>query len=339
MLSTCIKQKLFIICAMLMISSIAFAQKYKTVEMDSYLQQMQKDGKLNGVVLIADKNKVIFDGAFGYADASKKVPLSMDYRFHIGSVAKEFDAVGIMMLKEQGKLNLTDKLSCFFPNFPAWAQKISVLNLLQYTSGLPEVQWKTVHSDTDNWRDLQALQKLDFEPGASYAYNNNNTFMRRRIIEKVSGMSFNNFVLKKILPKADIRDGVVDPTGTDAMVAQSFDNDFKQDGLAVPISGWTCLTADGLYRWSKCINNFSIIGPASTKTILIPIGEGKQSGLGGGTMRNGKVLTHVHDGKALHYQALQQINTAKGRIIILLTSQNQDNVYEIAAALEKILDN
>lgn len=332
------KSSLLLFPAICLIAIPAAAQKEKAALISAYLNRAHQAGLFNGNILVADGGKVIIKKAIGYADASKLIPLTTRYRFHIGSIAKEFDAVGIMILKEQNKLSLDDKVSKFFPELPSWAEKISIKNLLQYTSGLPEVRWETVHSDADNWKNLEALQQLDFEPGSRYAYNNNNTFLRRRIIEKVTGISFNQFVQQNMLQAAGINDGMVDPTNSDPLIARSFNNDFKQDGLEVPISGWTCLNVDDFYRWSQCIIHFCLIDPASTRTIITPVEPGKQCGLGGGSMQGNKVITHVHDGSALHYQALELTETTKGRAIIILSNQRQGNVYDIAAAIEAILD-
>lgn len=168
--------------------------------------------------------------------------------------------------------------------------------------------------------------------------NNNNTFLRRQIIEKVTGIPFNQFVIQNILKQAGIKNGVVDPIASDSLIARSFNNDFKQDGLDVPISGWTCLTVDDFYKWSKCISSFCLINPASTHTIITPAGPDQQSGLGGGSMKGKKVINHTHDGTALHYQALELTDANKGRTIIILSNQRQGNVYDIAAAIQAILD-
>lgn len=321
------------------IGARAFAQTDKAALINTFLDKANKSGIFNGNILIADGGKVILRKAIGYADASKKNPLTTQYRFHIGSVAKEFDVVGIMMLQEQNKLNINDKVSRYFPGLPAWAKKISIKDLLQYTSGLPDIKYRTVHGDADNWKDLQSLENLDFDPGSSYAYNNNNTFLRRQIIEKVTGISFNRFVQDNMLKVAGINNGVVDPTVSDPLVAKSFNNDFKEDGLEVPISGWTCLTIDDFYKWSQCINNFCLISPISTSEIITPFSADKQSGLGGGRMKDNKVITHIHDGTALHYQALQLTDATKGRTIIILSNQRQGNIYDIAATIQSILDN
>ena len=332
------KSTLLIFLTTFLIGTRTFAQNDKTSLINTYLKDANQAGLFNGNILIADHGKVIVRKAIGFADASKNVPLTLQYRFHIGSIAKEFDAVGIMMLQEQGKLSINDKVSKFFLNLPAWAEKISIKNLLQYTSGLPEIKYQTVHGDADNWKNLDSLQKLDFEPGSSYAYNNNNTFLRRQIIEKVTGLPFNQFVQQNMLKASGINNGVVDPTASDTLIARSFNNDFKQDGLEVPISGWTCLTTDDFYKWSQCISNFCLISPASTRTIITPAGPDEQCGLGGGSMKGQKVITHTHDGTALHYQALELTDATKGRTIIILSNQRQGNVYDIATAIQAILD-
>jgi D-alanyl-D-alanine carboxypeptidase len=318
--------------------SQTFAQRDKTALINSYLKAANQAGLFNGNILVADHGKLVLKEAAGFADASKENLLTMEHRFHIGSIAKEFDAVGIMMLQEQGKLSINDKLAAFFPDLPAWAQKITIKNLLQYTSGLPEVKYKTVHSDADNWKDLQSLAQLDFEPGSRYAYNNNNTFLRRQVISKITGIPYNQFVQQNLLKPAGISKGIVDPTAADPLIARSFNNDFKQDGLDVPISGWTCLNADDFYKWSQCINNFCLISPASTRVIITPAAAEEQCGLGGGKMKGDRVMLHTHDGSALHYQALLVADATKGRTIIILSNQRQGNVYEIAAAIQAILD-
>jgi len=322
----------------LLITSTAVAQQTKAEKIKAYLEHANQLGLFNGNLLVVDHGEVVYKAAIGYADASKQTPLTTAYRFHMGSIAKEFDAVGLMVLQEQGKLSLDDKVSKFFPELPDWAGKISIKNLLQYTSGLPEVKYQTVHGDADNWKDLKALQQLDFEPGSKYAYNNNNTFMRRQIIEKVTGMPIKNFIEQKLLKPYGINNGIVDPTDADTLIAKSFNDQGKQDVLEYPIMGWTCLNLDDFYTWAQCLQKFSIINPTSTRDIITPVEPGKQSGLGTGSMNGNQLIRHVHDGIAMRYQALEVTDGPKNRTIILLTNNRHDNVYELGNTIEAILD-
>jgi len=322
----------------LILNDFASAQNNKALQIDSLIHKANSIGIFNGNILVVDHGQVVYKGAVGFTDASSQTKLTTQYRFHIGSIAKEFNAIGIMMLKEQGKLSLDDELSKYFPELPAWADSISIKNLLQYTSGLPDVKWRTVKNDADNWNDIKEIKKLDFEPGKSYAYNNNNVFMQRRIIEKITGIPFSEFVEQKMLKPCGMASAIVDPTDQDTLIAKSYNDSHQQDGLAYPISGWTCVTLDDFYKWAQCIESFKLIGPASTLEIITPIAPGKQCGLGEGVMKQGRLISHVHDGTAQHYQALLASYIPDERTVILLTNNKQDNVYEINTAIQNILN-
>lgn len=297
-------------------------------------ENLQQSKSFNGNVLIAEKSKIIYEKAFGQADTNKLNHLNIKYRFHIGSIAKEFNAVGIMMLKEQGKLNLDDAVSKFLPELPSWASKIKIIHLLQYTSGLPQIKWKEVNQDSDNMAFLKSTASLDFEPGTKYDYNNNNVFLQRRIIEKITNMSFDSFVIKKILFPIGIKNALVDPD-EEKLFAKSFNNKGKQDAIKYNISGWTALNLKDFYKWSEAINSFKIITPESTNQLFIPFSEGNQTGLGEGSIVNGKVTKHRHDGTAFNYQALVVSNP--NFTIILMTNNKQNNLDEISDSIQKIL--
>ncbi|SEM61252.1 Beta-lactamase [Mucilaginibacter gossypiicola] len=314
------------------------AQQTRIAHIDTLIQRANRLGLFNGNVLVADHGKIIYKAAIGYADASKTARLTDQYRFHIGSIAKEFNAVGIMILEEQGKLNLDDKVSKYLPQLPAWAGKISIINLLQYTSGLPDVKWKTVKDDAGNMADLMKIDSLDFEPGKKYAYNNNNVFLQRRIIEKITGQSFKQFVEDHELKPAGMNTAIIDPDENDKLVAQSYNNDGKPDGLVYPISGWTAVTLDDFYAWANAIAKFKLISPVATREIINGVTPGRQSGLGGGSMEGDKILSHVHDGTSLNYQALLVSKVPEGVTIILMTNNKQGNLYSIEKSIEAILD-
>jgi len=304
-------------------------------KLDSLFQKALQSKTFNGNVLIAEKGKIIYEKAFGKADTSNTIQLNTDYRFHIGSIAKEFNAVGIMILKEQGKLKLNDPVSKFLPELPSWANKIKIINLLQYTSGLPQIKWNEVNQDSDNMAFLQKTSVLDFEPGTKYDYNNNNVFLQRRIIEKITNMSFNSFVINKILKPIGIKNAVVDPDEKEPLFAKSFNSKGKQDILKYNISGWTALNLKDFYKWSQAINSFKIINIESTRELFEPFSKDNQTGLGGGTIENGKVTSHIHDGAAFNYQALL-INSLNSTII-LMTNNKQNNLEEISNSIESIL--
>jgi CubicO group peptidase (beta-lactamase class C family) len=329
---------LFFVPAMFTMQT-ANAQSTKAVKIDSFIREANKSGLFSGNIEVRDYHKVIYKKSIGFTDASKRVKLTDQYRFHIGSIAKEFPAVAIMMLKEQGKLSLDDKVSKYITDLPAWANEISIKNLLQYTSGLPDLKWKTVNGDDSNWQDLKKLDTLNAVPGTAYAYNNNNNFLQKAIIAKISGMTFKEFTEQKILRPCGMSASVVDPTDQDTLMAKSYDNSGKQEALIYPITGWTAVTINDFLKWSDALASFKLISPASTLQILTPVsGEDKQAGLGHGTMNKNVLKTHIHDGIAQKYQALLDADFSKGRTVILMTNNRQNNVYQLNDIIQAILD-
>ncbi|MFD0763813.1 serine hydrolase domain-containing protein [Mucilaginibacter lutimaris] len=327
----------YILLALLLITGIASAQN-KLNRIDSLIKEKNKQGLFNGNVLVAENGKVIYRTAIGYADTTKQVQLTTAYRFHIGSIAKEFNAVSIMMLQEQGKLNIDDKINKYLNGMPGWANNISIKNLLQYSSGIPNLNWKALNGDADALAAIKAIEKPDFEAGTQYAYNNSNTFLQRQIIEKVSGMKFNDFVSKKLLKPLGMNNSIVDPVDSTPFMAISYNNSFVRSPLVYPITGWTAVTLDDFYKWEKGLENFKLINPESTRQILTPFAPNRQCGLGGGTMDGPKLITHQHDGTAMNYQALLTASVPKGRTVILMTNNKQNNLYDINNAIEAIMD-
>lgn len=331
------KNKILFFAIILAISINSYSQKKQAkADLDTLFQKAFEAKAFNGNVLIVEKEKILYEKSFGWADASNTTPLNTAYRFHIGSIAKEFNAVGIMMLKEQGKLKLDDPVSKFLPELPEWANKIKIIHLLQYTSGLPQIKWNEVNNDADNMTHLKNTLKLDFEPGTKYDYNNNNVFLQRRIIEKISQMPFNSFVINKILKPIGIKDAVVDPDEKETLFAKSFNNKGKQDILKYNISGWTALNLKDFYKWSEAINSFKVINQESTRELFEPFSKDNQTGLGAGSIENNKVTNHIHDGAAFNYQALLISNPKL--TIILMSNNKQNNLEEISNSIQSILD-
>jgi CubicO group peptidase (beta-lactamase class C family) len=102
------------------------AQSVNSRSIDSIMQVANARGIFNGNVLVAQKGRVIYQQSFGYADAGRRKKITSDLRFDIGSVSKEFNSTGIMILKERGLLKLDDPISKFLPGLPAWASKVKV---------------------------------------------------------------------------------------------------------------------------------------------------------------------------------------------------------------------
>jgi CubicO group peptidase (beta-lactamase class C family) len=161
--------------------------------------------RFNGNILVAKGGNIIYQQALGYADFNSKRPLNDSSVFELASVSKQFTAMGIMICKERGLLSYDDNIKKFFPGLPY--DNITVRNLLTHTSGIPsyedqfEKKWdrKKIAFNKDVIAMLQQEKDtLFFKPGSKWQYSNTGFALLASIIEKVSGISYNNFMAKNI---------------------------------------------------------------------------------------------------------------------------------------------
>lgn len=184
---------------------IGFSQNNVVTAIDSFMNGQANHFNFNGNILVAEKGTIIYQQAFGYADYSTKRRLSNQSVFELASVSKQFTAAGILLLKQKGQLQLSDSLRKFFPELPY--TNITIQQLLNHTSGLPDymnamqagwdVQKVAFNNDVIA---VMAKKKLPvhFQPGEKWEYSNTGYMLLASIIEKVSGMSFNEFMATNI---------------------------------------------------------------------------------------------------------------------------------------------
>lgn len=170
-------------------------------QINEYLKGQERYFRFNGNVLIAEKGKLIFKGSYGYADFNTRRMLNDSSVFELASVSKQFTAAGILMLRDQGKLRLTDSLRQYFPELPY--HHITLYHMLTHTSGLPDYEehmskkWdKTrIAFNSDMIAFLAKEQPpVHFKPGSKWEYSNTAFALLASIIEKVSGQSFSGYL-------------------------------------------------------------------------------------------------------------------------------------------------
>ena len=176
-----------------------------TAKVEEYMNAATRVEGFNGAILIARDGKPIISRGYGMANIEHAVPNTPQTVFRLGSITKQFTAMAIVMLQEQGKLNVNDPICKHLPECPATWQPITVKNLLTHTAGLPNYTGfpnfaKTASLPVTN-ADMFALLKdkpLDFAVGEKYAYSNSGYFLLGTIIERASGKTYADFLLEKI---------------------------------------------------------------------------------------------------------------------------------------------
>jgi CubicO group peptidase (beta-lactamase class C family) len=179
-------------------------------DVDRYVQAERKYEGIPGLAIgVLDHGKTVKATGYGDADAGLKVPVSPQTVFNSGSMAKQFVAAGIMLLVQDGKLNLKDSVTQYLQDAPASWKTVRIENLLSHTSGLGDYSTTELTapgspfdftkniSEDDLRKRLYALPKV-FEPGSDWAYCNTNYVLLGMVIEKVTGMPWGAFLSKQI---------------------------------------------------------------------------------------------------------------------------------------------
>ncbi|WP_143569712.1 serine hydrolase [Tenacibaculum agarivorans] len=327
----------------LFVSSFTFqlrAQNNHSTQIDSLLEVCHKRGIFNGNALVIKNDETIYRAEKGFTDGSKMKKLSEKSIFDIGSISKEFNAVGIMMLKEKGLLSLNDKLSKYQLDLPDWSNKISIKHLLQYSSGLPQVNWEAVHSDSDVYKRLQNLKALKFEPGTGYLYSNNNIFLQKRIIEKITGKTFDQFLKQDILQPIGMNSSVIDHQYGNPDFVRGFNSKGINDKkLELKMSGWVCPSIGDLAKWGNQLLSYNIISKESLYQLFEAYSKESQSALGNGTFSNKELTSYVHHGSSLSYESIIYYDVQEKVMIVLMTNSKSLKIGDIAEAIMHIVKN
>jgi D-alanyl-D-alanine carboxypeptidase len=211
------KKKRTIIKSIVAIFTISFIfqiqyiySQSNTIEtVKSELDNRVKEDKFSGVVLIAKDSKVIFQQAYGYSDRDTKRPNSIDTKFRFGSMGKMFTGVAIMQLVQEGKVNLEDTIGSYLTDYPnKEVSKVTIHQLLTHTGGTgdvfgPEFEHHRLElKELMDYVALYGVRGLLFAPGSKHEYSNYGYILLGRIIEVISGMSYDKYVHEHIFTVA-----------------------------------------------------------------------------------------------------------------------------------------
>ena len=196
----------FLISVFLLIFNSCFGQKAAVNQneikqkIDSYINEVIKINEIPGVALAVIKDgKVIYEKYFGKASFEDNKPVDKNTAFKIFSTTKLITNVGIFQLIEKGKLSLEDPISKYLDNLPKEWQSIKVKNLLTHSSGLPNiVMFQDIPITLSYNEKIAILSKkpMEFATGSEYNYNQTNYLFLTKIIEKITGLSFEEYIMQ-----------------------------------------------------------------------------------------------------------------------------------------------
>ncbi|HEX9061479.1 MAG TPA: serine hydrolase domain-containing protein [Clostridia bacterium] len=269
----------------------ALPKKLET-NIDSY----SKEIGFSGNIFVAKGGEILLNKSYGFSDFEHKTLNTNDTRFLVGSLTKQFTAMAIMQLEEKGLLSVEDKINKYIDGFPE-GDKITIHHLLTHTSGLPQnielkpdpsLQMKA--TDFKNRYptafaislkesiDLEKKQSISFlfAPGEVYSYSNAGYYLLGYIIEKASGMSYEDYMVKNILnPLKMTNSGFGFDRRSNKLLAlgyiennESITKNSFIDMAAIAPAGGLYSTINDLYKWDRALYKYDLISKKSMDKIF-----------------------------------------------------------------------
>jgi len=302
---------------------------------------LTKTGVPSASVAIVKDGRIAYVQAYGDARLEPRTPARPEMRYSIGSISKQFTATAILLLQEQGKLSLDDKVAKFIPGLTR-ANEVSIRQLLSHTSGyqdywpqdyVPPLMLQPISAN--RILDLWARKPLDFDPGTKWQYSNTNFVIAGVIVEKASGTPLLDFLHRNIFDPL----GMKSVTNTDQEKLGEFDASGYLRYALGPLRpspkegrGWLfaagelSMTAADLAKWDISIINQKVLKPSSYKEfetdVLLKNGSGTDYGLGlDVTMKSGhRVLGH--GGEVSGFTSQNTVFPDERVAIVVLTNQD-----------------
>jgi CubicO group peptidase (beta-lactamase class C family) len=321
----------------------------KGSKIDALMRSLAERGQFNGSILVAEKGQLIYEGGFGKADIKGNVVFTPNTPVYLASLTKEFTAMAIMMLAEQHQLSYSDPLSKYFPEFPSYAAKVTIRNLLNHTSGIPDYGDLGLERPGLTNKDvLSALiqqQSLRFSPAEKFEYSNSNYILLALIVEKVSGQPYRLFLKNHIFAPLGMKDTFVydQPRPEFARRARGY-NRFGDDSDYNLLSygeGGIYSTVVDLFKWDQALYTEKLVKRSTLDEAFTrgKLNDGSLTSYGFGWAigeYNGET-TYSHAGRYGGFNTYIKRFPKERTTIIFLTNHDFKNMSAIGNALINLL--
>ncbi|MCP4439848.1 MAG: serine hydrolase [Aureispira sp.] len=334
----------------------SFAQGNLVTQVDFLFSEFSASPNSPGAsVLITKKGKTLLDKSYGLSNVKAKQAVSNKSNFRLASVTKQFTAFSIIQLIEKGKLKYTTPLTEIFPDFPSYGKKITILHLLQHTSGLKAYEKIAPRSKKDQFLDKDILELMKkqtttyFEPGTRYWYSNSGYAVLAMVIEKISGLSYPQYVEKHIFTPLKMVNSIARIEGSKVYKrAYGYSKTIKSGFVQTDQSRMSAILGDGgIYtsaqeytKWDQALYQRQLISSGMHWKIFQPW-DGKKMqhpkysyGLGWDISYDGDTKMVWHRGASIGFtNIVVRIPSEELSVLILCNRNSWLNVWQIGFAL------
>lgn len=354
--------------ALLLLLPLATSAQIHRSLLDSFMQAEVAINHFNGNVLVAKSGDIVFQKSYGYRDYSTKEPLDNHSIFELQSITKQFTALAILQLIEKGALSFTDTLRKFFPELPY--SNVTIRQMLTHTSGLPDdidalaAYWDHKQIATNrNLVDVLAQHKIPshFKPGERWEYSNTAFELLASIIEKVSGLRYEDYLQQYIFSPAGMRSSLASTEVTkpkkgiadyafgfiysDSLQAYILPDtlpqtDFVFFGQGTYGAGNISTTTGDLLKWDRALKEHRLLTEGMQKAMLSPqslMDTASKRYYGYGVMLGkNEIGDYVMHGGAFPGYHNMLVRYLQDDVTIIVLSNNESNATMLSGALAYI---
>jgi CubicO group peptidase (beta-lactamase class C family) len=343
--------------------NVSFGQS-KSEKIDKLMSLYHDYGQFNGTVLVAEQGKVIYKKGFGMANMELQIPNQTDSKFRLGSITKQFTAMLILQLVEQGKLKLDVPITTYLPNYPKMTgDKITLHHLLTHSSGIPN------YTSFPNFRKEVSLNPytpeeflkvfsslpLEFNPGDKFSYSNSGYFLLGYIIEKTTGKTYEKCLQENIFKPLKMVNTGYDNHGE---ILKNRVSGYEKNGenyinapyidMTIPYAaGSMYSTVEDLYLWDQALYTEKLLSSKYKELLFskhIQTGSGNY-GYGWNIYEttvdksNNKLKMIEHGGGINGFNTIISRIPADKNLVVLLNNTGQALLNEMSKAINGILYN
>jgi len=310
---------------------------------DDLLNESFDKGQFNGNVLIVKNDSILYKNSFGYLSAQQESKLNENSVFNIGSISKEFNGVAIMILQERGLLSVNDTISKFNLGLPDWANRVTVKHLLHYAGGIPRIDPLMPKNDEQAWEILRESDSLLFKPSTRFVYDNSNVFLQKRIIEKVTGQAYEEFIIENVVQPLNMEYSVHDPEQGHPNRTSCYDKNKAPCQELEFISGWLWSTTGDIHKWVKALRENTLISKESYNELVgnpffqdkntYPDSYKPASPLGEYFAESDLLR---HNGTSIKFYSIM-INDFKNNLTIIVLSNSSGKIWGLGHSIHNVL--
>jgi len=297
------------VCILLLVS--AASAQVRSDQIDAIFTPLKSSNAPGAAVLVVRDGKPVFKSGYGIADLRTLHPIDSETNFRLASFTKQFTATCIMLLVHDGRLDYDDHLTDIFPEFPAYGKSITVRNLLNHTSGLPDYEDilmkqypHTADEKIPQILDAGVLKLLEqqtagqFPPGSKWQYSNSGYAVLAMIVEKISGKPFGQFLRDRIFAPLNMNSTLAYEKGKNEVPRRAFGHTKQRDGnwretdqsptSAVLGDGGIYSSIDDLEKWDRALREHTLLSEADMVPALTPV----QTTSGAAKFQSGKAVSY-----------------------------------------------